>query len=549
MGIHNLQESSPPTKQSHERDLETRKIALVWFLPPFVFAACTVAMILSLPFFPSHDGPLHLYYVDVLRGVLTHSGPYPQYFAIKSHLTPYMVEYYSLMGLEQLFSPLMSEKLLICAYALTFIFGFRYLVRSMTRDSGPWTLAGALLCINLYIYMGFLSYALGTAISLWVMGFWIRWMKELTLLRLGILSAGFILVALTHPVPPAVFLIFACLYSVAIYLHGTTGMPGKPQRAALREFTRPMAVLAAMGIASGLWMLRFVGSLPEEHKHPFATTKVFIRFAKEVLLYRLEPPQVYKVTWVTFIAIVAITAIGVLSAIWEKREKADVVALLAVALALFFFILSFSVPEFINRSSFFGERFSIYWVVFLLSGAAAIKPPRWCTSAVGMIALVGAVSVLYAQGHYLSHTARNLNYALHVPLVKPGSLGVIIAEPRSAEYLDPSMWVAGHFFRESQAILTTAPWTRLKIILLRPKVIYPWTYEDVMEYVPGEILDTLNNKGTVQLDFFVCNGPSGPQTEELAKRLRFKVVSNTPQMGLYCRPEATRSGAERAGKL
>jgi len=548
MSVDNPRESAQPVDQSRDRTPEHSRIALLWILAPFSFAACTVAMIFSLPFFPSHDGPVHLYYVDVLRGLLSHSGPYPQFFEIKSYLTPYMVEYFSLIGLERLFSPWMSEKILICAYALTFIFGFWFLLRSITRESGPWTLTGALFCINLYIYMGFVNYALGMALSLFLIGFWMRWMKDLTLLRIGILFAGFLLLAFTHPVPLAAFLAFACLYTCAMVLQDTSGRH-RTLRTSLRELGRRIAVLAVMGIAFCLWILRFIGHIPKPHTVPDTPRSLFIRFATEILLHRLESPYVYKLACAVFVALVAITAAGVVSAVWSKRAKIDVLSLLPILFAVFFFTLSFTVPEFLIGGSYLGERFSIYWVVFLITGAAAIKPPRWCTSAVGIVALAGAIVILYSQWHYLSDTARNLNSALDVPLVKSGSLGAIVTEPTRSEFIDPYTWAAATYFRESQAILTNAPWTDLKFIMLRPKRIEPWTYEDQSQFALGEILDTLNKRGNVRLDFFVRYGASGPQTAELAERLRFQMVSNTPRMGVYLRADAARSGVGWSEKM
>jgi hypothetical protein len=542
------QEKPQAVDQSRDRTPEHSRIAFLWILAPFVFAACTVAMILSLPFFPSHDGPLHLYYVDVLRGLLSHSGPYPQFFEIKSYLTPYMAEYFFLVGLERLFPPWMSEKILICAYVLAFILGFRYLLRSITKESGPWTLTGALFCINFYIYMGFLNYALAMAISLFLIGSWMRWMKALTPLRMAILFAGFLILAITHPVPLAAFLAFACLYTGAIVLHDTAGQP-RTLRTLLREFARPIAVLAVMGIAFCLWISRLAGHFPKPHKVPDVPRGIFIRFSTEILLHRLESPYVYKLACAVFVALVAITAAGVVSAVWSKRAKIDVLSLLPILFAVFFFTLSFTVPEFLIGGSYMGERFSIYWVVFLLSAAAAIKPPRWCTSAVGIVALTGAMVVLYSQWHYLSSTARDLDNALNVPLVKSGSLGAIVTEPARSEFIDPYTWAAANYFRESQAVLTNAPWTDLKFIMLRPKRIEPWTYEDQSQFALGEILDTLNKRGNVRLDFFVRYGASGPKTAELAERLRFQMVSNTPRMGVYLRADAARSGIRWSEKM
>ena len=172
----------------------------------------------------------------------------------------------------------------------------------------------------------------------------------------------------------------------------------------------------------------FHRTYPETAYSSRRSQELFIRFSTEILLHRLESPYVYKLACAVFVALVAITAAGVVSAVWSKRAKIDVLSLLPILFAVFFFTLSFTVPEFLIGGSYLGERFSIYWVVFLITGAAAIKPPRWCTSAVGIVALAGAMVILYSQWHYLSDTARNLNSALDVPLVKSGSLGAIVTE-------------------------------------------------------------------------------------------------------------------------
>src|SRR5580692_10107338 len=96
-----------------------------WTGALFALVACTMAILLAAPAFPSQDGPVHLYYAAVLRGVLTHSTPYAQHFAIKSLLTPYALEYYSLLALETVLSPAVSEKVLVACYIVAFCLGFR----------------------------------------------------------------------------------------------------------------------------------------------------------------------------------------------------------------------------------------------------------------------------------------------------------------------------------------------------------------------------------------------------------------------------------------
>jgi hypothetical protein len=240
----------------------SRYASFAWSLTPHLFAAFTVLMILSLPIFPSQDGPVHLYYVDVLRNLLAHTGPYAQYFEIKSYINPYMFEYYTLLGLEQVFSPIMSEKLLICAYVLRFILSFRYLLGSVTEHPTPWALGGALFCLNFYVQMSFLNYAFGTALVLLLAGCWLRWMNHLTAWRIVALSGGFTLLVFTHPLPPAVFLCFAALNLIVSFVLERNREPRSSRKETLRNLWRPLVAVVLMGAVAGAWILHFSDSRP-----------------------------------------------------------------------------------------------------------------------------------------------------------------------------------------------------------------------------------------------------------------------------------------------
>ena len=178
---------------------------ILWDAAANALLVCTAVVVLAAPVFPSQDGPVHLYYVDILRNLLTHSGAYAQHFEIKALLTPYALEYYSLLMFEMVFSPAVSEKLLVCCYIVAFGHGFKYLVESVVERSSPWTLAGIPFCMSQLVYMGFLNYCIGVALALFLSGFWIRYWERLHPGRVAALLACFILMLLTHPVPVAVF--------------------------------------------------------------------------------------------------------------------------------------------------------------------------------------------------------------------------------------------------------------------------------------------------------------------------------------------------------
>ena len=512
----------------------TREAAL-WRVAPLVFAACTVAMILSLPLFPSHDGPVHLYYVEVVKGLLTHSGPYAQEFAIKSYLTPYALEYYSLLALETVFPPLLSEKLLICGYVLVFILGFRYLVGSVTAAPGLWTLAGAPFCLNAYVFLGFLNYALGCALALVLCGCWLRWRQDLSPRRLALLAGGFVLILLTHPVPALVFLVFAGLHMLVTFLHEWAGDTGSRQ-GLLHNWLRPAGFLAVMGAIAGAWVLRFTGG---PHPGSAALTEppeTLLRLVTAELKFWTLAPLTGAIYRACLILVAASAAIALVTGLWKRRKWPGPAVSSLAGLGAMCLIASIAAPGTINGSAFFRERFSIYWVMCLIVVAAAVKPPRWCAVVLGVIALAATSAVVFFQWSYLSGTARELASAVDAPPVEPGSLGVVIADEIRSSYKgavgDPFAWGSAHFFRTSKAILSNAPWTDLEIIMLRPRHVYPWTYCEP-DRASRKTLESIAMASETRPDFAVRVDGDGPITSEIIGRLDFRAFRSYPQVAYY----------------
>ncbi len=96
-------------------------------------AACC-AWILSLPVFPSEDGPVHMYYATVMTKLLSGAhGPLGDAFRIRHLLPPYSLYYYILIGLMQMFPAVVVEQLAVCIVVVTMASGFRFLCSAAGR--------------------------------------------------------------------------------------------------------------------------------------------------------------------------------------------------------------------------------------------------------------------------------------------------------------------------------------------------------------------------------------------------------------------------------
>jgi hypothetical protein len=455
-----------------EADNETppdRRSSLVWDGAFFVLLACTALIVLAVPVFPSQDGPVHLYYVDVLRGLLRHSGPYPQHFAIKTFLTPYALEYYAILALEMVFSPVMSEKLLVCGYILAFGLGFRYLVESVAGRRNPWTLAGIPFCMNNLVYMGFLNYSFGVALMLFMSGYWIRFSGRLSRGRVIALMAGLVLMLLTHPVPVAVFLLLIGLYFAADFIQDAAAgswswVP------CLRARLRPLVLLAVMAGTAAVWVNLFVDrslqtALPDSYVAAYgwvrtAMTELNLKMVAPFLAYR------YRVGLVLLLGLAVLT---LTMNSWKRGGRVSSALLALIAASAICFALYGIVPPDINGSGFFAERFPVFWAVLLIASAAALRPPRRWNATAGVIALCLAGGVLLQQWGYVSPIATAIHPVLAAAPMSAGSEGLIIGPPASRPAglsFNPFLWSGAHYFRRSEAILANAPWVDLPIIMI-----------------------------------------------------------------------------------
>jgi hypothetical protein len=491
-----------------------------WDTAAIALLACTAIFVLAMPVFPTQDGPVHLYYVDILRDLLRQSGPFTQHFEIKTFLTPYALEYYSLLVLEAAFSPTLSEKLFICGYIFAFGLGFRYLVESVAERNNPWTLVGIPFCMNLMVYMGFLNYCIGVALMLFLSGFWIRYWRQLGARRVTMLLVGLILMLLTHPVPAAVFLLFISVYFGMDLARSSMTDSGR-WVSHFRERQRPLAVIAVMAAMSAAWVGRFLNHSQQAASGAREPSRY--RWVHDVTvalkLWGIAPFT--SPTYRLGLAFpLAMAGLACLAAVWtHRRPSSSAIALFATS-AICFTLFCFA-PFSINGSSLFSNRFAIFWIVLFVAAAAALHPPHRWSLAAGVIAFFVTGALLSMQWVSISRIAREIRPALDAPLAEVGSVGLIIGEDNGSSArlrFDPFIWSGAHYFRRSKAILANTPWMDLPIIMIRPMSVDRWSYLEPST-ASSSLLSALKKGDAVpELSLLVVNGASDPGIEEIISR-------------------------------
>ncbi len=145
--------------------------ALFWAL-----ALLSLTPFWTVHYLPTVDGPCHTYNAWIL---LHHSDPrYPlfgQYYRINAEPSPNWTGHAVMALLMLAVPPLVAEKVLVSAYALTLLAGAWYLAGSVRRE-GRWLALLALpFVFNFMFQFGFYNFSISLGLFLFALGFWWRY--------------------------------------------------------------------------------------------------------------------------------------------------------------------------------------------------------------------------------------------------------------------------------------------------------------------------------------------------------------------------------------
>ena len=133
----------------------------------------------SVHYFPTLDGPLHV------GNMLTYMRmDEPGYEVLQllfqpSHgIAPNYFVYIFLYGALQIFSPLVSEKLFLTLYVLSFPLAFRYALSALGRNAIVFSVLGFPMAYTNLVFLGFYNTSFALVAFLLTVGYWFRHRNE-----------------------------------------------------------------------------------------------------------------------------------------------------------------------------------------------------------------------------------------------------------------------------------------------------------------------------------------------------------------------------------
>ena len=479
--------------RSRDREPFAARISLL------VMAAAALAFcgwILSLPLFPTQDGPMHLYYARIMQALLFGRDPglFPQFYTIKHMLPPYALYYYLLLSLGHFVSLVVADKLVICLYVVLFLFGIRFLARSLGPSGDTFSLLAIPLALNWPLAMGFVNFCLSLALALWALGLWCRVAEAPADARNPRRLAAFVVLAvlmmLTHPVP-LLFVLGFCFVELAIRLARRNTGPAFRRDACA-------ALLAALTLV--YVKLFTVAHLTQQVDSSHATYRAAVRavvIGIEILgtvdLFSPRGALGLLRRGSMFLVFFAALGFAVAQLRRDRKERRWTLANTWLVLAGLLWIAVPILPPDLNASHLFSSRLMIFPLLAALAGASGAQIPTFARGRRGLLISAAVSIVLLTVALRLGQmrvgpVARQIAQIESMP-VAPAHQVALALWPDGYDVLktqityDPYYWSAARLLRRSDSILYNTPWLDLAIIPVGPQPGMP-TYR-----IPSQSLE------------------------------------------------------------
>lgn len=515
-----------------------------------------VSFLLSLGALPSEDGPVHVYYADVFRDLLTGGNSYSHYFEIRHWLAPYALIYYLFIALDRFVSPLIADRLVVCLYTILLVCGFRYLLRVLNPRSAAIAVLVFPFVFNKFVYLGFYNFALAVALTLILCAYWLRDPLRLSGWRRYRFLMLVILVLLTHPIPLLVAFLVMGTHLLILIITAAARLPGLWRKRLWLAVGESRTAIVSMLIAcsASLYVLLFVSGAGNAKFSTMAESLVKVR--KVILFGPISPFQVWYYALPLGLLVLGVSLPVMVLAFRRRIEWSQPqLALLVVGvLSVLFYIVA---PEAFSGGSFFDQRFPIFAVLFILAalGSNQVFERGGYRGAVIVAAIVVGIGSLIYQMEF----CRRYQVAVdlyRLPAVKAGAKGAIVIDDASI-FLPPGLafgpyrWVGAHYFRHSKAVLLNAPflYTGTMPLKIAPSSLTPLNPlgSEINPRAMERVLFSYSPRDEVDFVVFIGNSdhlPADSLFSRLCARYGFAKAWSTDSVSIYMRPTSF-VGAER----
>ncbi len=184
--------------------LERCRVSLLsidpWILAFLILLSIYILPIWVFKYFPSQDGPCHIYNSFILRHYNDPDYVFNEFYEIRRSPIPNWTSHASMMLLMYLVPPQMAEKILLTAYIVLMALSMLYLVNAVEAGRTRLAFIGFPFTYNYLLLMGFYNFSLSVALFMLSLGYWWKHFEAFSVRNMILLGSIFVLLYFCHPV-------------------------------------------------------------------------------------------------------------------------------------------------------------------------------------------------------------------------------------------------------------------------------------------------------------------------------------------------------------
>jgi hypothetical protein len=423
-----------------EKDLKSHNTERIRF---YVIIILNMLPAVLFKFFPTMDGPAHLYNSNLLNELLfrphTSIG---DYYALNPILVPNLLSHLILSLINLFFPAFWAEKVLIVSYLFLLPASFRSLTKFYNKTSLSYLIFP--FCYSGLFYLGFYNLSMSFILLFYTLLFW---KKNENRLHIKSLFFLFLLVTATYFAHIFTFIFLVSTLLFDIFLSWCSGIMHKKNN--IRLYIRKFLFVVMATVPAMFLLFVFMSNTSFEASQKTLPTSELIKWIKDVRpLIALGYEQELRFTEIYYHLLIALSTIiffvkvqdykskyqkSILSSTLFKQLNYSKILYLFMSITTLF--LYFIVPN-SSSAGMMSDRLCLMFFLYAIVWIAIANYPLWLRN-VSMIAILyvnfGLVLRYIKATNGLNDTAIAINEASH----KIKSYATVLPINNSNEWLQP----------------------------------------------------------------------------------------------------------------
>jgi hypothetical protein len=359
--------------KSQLRQWFTEKTIFYSLLAFHLFLVCTVK------FYPSMDGPCHLYNSNLIINLLNgSSNSIHDFFALNHKIVPNWTSFFILVVFNSFLPAWIAEKILILVYIAGFTTSFRLLIKQLSPENISLSIFIFPFAFSFLFHLGFYNYAFSFILQFFTLYYWLKTYKSTRIYKYFIL---FVLLVLNYFSAILTFFFTGfCLVLFALALSIKDYINTNERKLIIKKLFRELLLLLLISLPCLILSFLFFKTtifFPTETQYTSGEIVKWLFDIRPIIVFDYPGEQI--LTRPFFLIAIAITVVSLYMRFYKKGRFFDLnkfrksdVFIIPVILSLLFL---FTTPNG-SGAGMMSDRFCLMFYIFFIIWVSSQDIPK-----------------------------------------------------------------------------------------------------------------------------------------------------------------------------